>query len=70
MPSRGPASGSSRSAGSFLEACRTGDVEGLLDTLAPDLVLTSDGGGNVSAARRPILGAAAALGCLDLADDA
>lgn len=41
----------------FLDACRTGDVAALLDTLAPDVVLTSDGGGKVSAARRPIHGA-------------
>lgn len=49
----------------FLEACRTGDVEGLLDTLAPDVVLTSDGGGKVSAARRPIYGAQRVLRFLD-----
>jgi RNA polymerase sigma-70 factor, ECF subfamily len=41
----------------FLDACRTGDVAALLDTLAPDVVLTSDGGGKVPAARRPIHGA-------------
>lgn len=41
----------------FLDACRTGDVAALLGTLAPDVVLLSDGGGKVSAARRPIHGA-------------
>ena len=41
----------------FLAALATGDVQGLLDVLAPDVVLVSDGGGVVSAARRPILGA-------------
>jgi RNA polymerase sigma-70 factor, ECF subfamily len=41
----------------FLEACRTGDLDGLLSTLAPEVVLTSDGGGKVSAARRPVVGA-------------
>jgi RNA polymerase sigma-70 factor, ECF subfamily len=45
-------------AGRFLAACRTGDVDGLLATLAPDVVLRSDGGGKVSAARRPVEGAA------------
>ena len=45
-----------RSSCRFLDACRTGDVEALLHTLAPDVVLTSDGGGKVSAARRPIHG--------------
>jgi RNA polymerase sigma-70 factor, ECF subfamily len=41
----------------FLAACRTGDVEELLATLAPDVVLRSDGGGKVAAARRPVEGA-------------
>lgn len=41
----------------FLDACLTGDVEALLATLAPDVVLHSDGGGKVSAARQPIEGA-------------
>jgi RNA polymerase sigma-70 factor, ECF subfamily len=44
-------------AGRFLDACRTGDMEALLATLAPDVVLSSDGGGKVSAARRPVEGA-------------
>ncbi|MFA9431130.1 RNA polymerase sigma factor SigJ [Egicoccus sp. AB-alg2] len=44
-------------AGRFLEACRTGDLQALLSTLAPDVVLRSDGGGKVSAARRPVEGA-------------
>jgi RNA polymerase sigma-70 factor, ECF subfamily len=43
-------------AGRFLAACQTGDVVGLLSTLAPDVVLRSDGGGKVSAARRPVEG--------------
>jgi RNA polymerase sigma-70 factor, ECF subfamily len=41
----------------FLDACRTGDLDALLATLAPDVVLRSDGGGKVSAARRPLEGA-------------
>lgn len=43
--------------GRFLAAAAGGDLDGLLATLDPDVVLTSDGGGVVSAARRPVLGA-------------
>ncbi|WP_340560713.1 RNA polymerase sigma-70 factor [Streptomyces sp. GSL17-111] len=42
---------------SFLRALETGDLQGLLDVLAPDVVLTSDGGGVRQAALRPINGA-------------
>lgn len=41
----------------FAFAAGTGDLHALLDILDPDVVLTSDGGGEVSAARRPIAGA-------------
>ena len=41
----------------FAVAAAGGDMAGLLRVLDPDVVLTSDGGGVVSAARRPILGA-------------
>jgi RNA polymerase sigma-70 factor (ECF subfamily) len=41
----------------FLAAVRGGDLQGLLDVLAPDVVLVADGGGVVAAARRPIGGA-------------
>jgi RNA polymerase sigma-70 factor (ECF subfamily) len=41
----------------FLAACRNGDLQGLLDILAPDVVLVADGGGLLPAARRPIEGA-------------
>ncbi|MET0965413.1 MAG: RNA polymerase sigma-70 factor [Nakamurella sp.] len=41
----------------FMLAASTGDVQGLMDVLAPDVVLLSDGGGKVSAGLRPILGA-------------
>jgi RNA polymerase sigma-70 factor (TIGR02957 family) len=41
----------------FLAAVRGGDLPGLLDVLAPDVVVVSDGGGVVAAARRPIEGA-------------
>lgn len=42
----------------FLRSATTGDVQGLLTLLAPGAVLISDGGGKVSAARKPVLGAA------------
>ncbi len=41
----------------FAEAAANGDLRGLLDVLAPDVVLTSDGGGRIQAALRPIHGA-------------
>ncbi|WP_278235932.1 RNA polymerase sigma-70 factor [Isoptericola sp. AK164] len=41
----------------FVVAAQAGDVEGLMDVLAPDVVSLSDGGGVASAARRPIRGA-------------
>ncbi len=41
---------------SFVAAAREGDVAGLEKVLAADVTLWSDGGGVVSAARRPILG--------------
>ncbi len=41
----------------FRVACATGNVEGLLALLAPEVVLQSDSGGKVSAARQPIRGA-------------
>jgi RNA polymerase sigma-70 factor (ECF subfamily) len=40
----------------FLTAAATGDLEGLIGMLAPDVVFTSDSAGKVSAARRPVLG--------------
>lgn len=41
----------------FLLAAAGGDVDALVEILAPDAVWTSDGGGKVSAARRPVYGA-------------
>jgi len=41
----------------FGHAAREGDIEGLLAVLHPDVVLTSDGGGVVNAARKPLEGA-------------
>ncbi|MCC3769807.1 RNA polymerase sigma-70 factor [Streptomyces sp. UNOC14_S4] len=41
----------------FQRAVETGDLQGLLDTLAPDVVLLGDGGGVKKAVLRPIVGA-------------
>jgi len=41
----------------FLRAASTGDLEGLLEVLAPDVTLVTDGGGVRKAALRPIHGA-------------
>ncbi|HVK21058.1 MAG TPA: hypothetical protein VM677_06835, partial [Actinokineospora sp.] len=41
----------------FQRAVETGDLQGLLDILAPDVVLLGDGGGVVQAVLRPIVGA-------------
>lgn len=41
----------------FLAALRTGDLQGLMDALAPDAVLIADGGGAVTAVRQPVEGA-------------
>ena len=41
----------------FLLALRTGQVQDLMDVLAPDVVLIADGGGVAAAARAPIHGA-------------
>lgn len=41
----------------FLTALLGGDMQSLMDVLAPGAVLLADGGGKVSAARRPIIGA-------------
>ena len=44
--------------GSFLEAVTNGDLDTLTELLAEDAVQWSDGGGKVTAARKPIRGAA------------
>jgi RNA polymerase sigma-70 factor (TIGR02957 family) len=41
----------------FLSALQTGDLQGLMDTLAPDAVLIAEGGGVVAAVRQPVAGA-------------
>jgi RNA polymerase sigma-70 factor (TIGR02957 family) len=40
----------------FLAAITTGDVPGLMEVLAPDVVLIADGGGLAPAARKPMVG--------------
>jgi len=40
----------------FLAAVGSGDLQALLDVLAPDVVLVADGGGEVAAFRRPVVG--------------
>jgi RNA polymerase sigma-70 factor (ECF subfamily) len=40
----------------FFQAAAGGDLQGLMDVLAPDVVLLSDGGGRAKAALRPITG--------------
>lgn len=56
-PAAGPARRPARLTERFLSAANSGDVEGLLDLLAPDVAVWSDSGGKVVAARRPIHGA-------------
>ena len=57
----------------FLAALRTGEVQELMEVMAPDVVLIADGGGLVAAARQPIVGAdkvaAFLCGFADLAPD-
>ncbi|ARZ68605.1 RNA polymerase sigma-70 factor [Streptomyces sp. HU2014] len=40
----------------FLRAAATGEVQALMDLLAPDVVVFADGGGKVSTVRRPVSG--------------
>jgi RNA polymerase sigma-70 factor (ECF subfamily) len=42
----------------FLASAATGDMDKLMSMLAPDATWIADGGGKVSAARRPVVGAA------------
>lgn len=41
----------------FQQAVETGDLQRLLDMIAPDVVLLTDGGGVVRAALEPVVGA-------------
>jgi RNA polymerase sigma-70 factor (ECF subfamily) len=40
----------------FMAAISSGDLQGLLDVLAPDVVLIADGGGLVTTVRKPMIG--------------
>ena len=46
----------------FQRAVETGDLQGLLDILAPGVVLLADGGGVVQASRVPVVGASRVAG--------
>jgi RNA polymerase sigma-70 factor (ECF subfamily) len=48
----------------FVAAIRHGDLQGLLDVLAPDVVVLADGGGLVAAARHPVVGAERVAGLM------
>lgn len=50
------ASEAARLAGEFLEALREGDVDGVVRLLAPDIVMTADGGGKAPAIQQPMSG--------------
>ncbi|MGP4110085.1 RNA polymerase sigma-70 factor [Streptomyces sp. 4N509B] len=41
----------------FIAACEGGDLAAMMEVLAPDVTFWSDGGGKVTAARRPVHGA-------------
>lgn len=47
----------SRLTNQFIKACASGDLKGLMSLLAEDVSLFSDGGGQATAARKPIYGA-------------
>jgi RNA polymerase sigma-70 factor (TIGR02957 family) len=53
----------------FLAAVSTGDIQSLMDVLAPDVVLITDGGGVKRAALRPILGREKVVRFLDAVTD-
>ncbi len=58
----------------FLDALTSGDVQGLMELLAPDVVVVADGVGLVAAARHPVVGADKVVAfrskCSTLAPDA
>ncbi len=51
-----PGAGGGEVMRAFLAAAATGDIQSLMDVLAPDVVLVTDGGGVKKSALRPILG--------------
>ncbi len=48
----------------FVSAAHAGDIGALMALLSPDITLISDGGGKVTAARRPVLGSANVMALL------
>lgn len=56
-PDPPPTAETEQVAASFFAAAAGGDLQDLMDLLAPDVVLLSDGGGKAKAALRPIVGA-------------
>src|SRR5262245_10301400 len=50
----------------FQRAITTGDIQGLVDILAPDVVFLGDGGGVVQALPKPVVGAEKVARLLDL----
>ena len=48
----------------FLVALESGDIQGLFDVLAPDVVAIADGGGIAAAVRHPVQGADQVVGML------
>ena len=48
-----------------MTAAATGDMEGLLSMLAPDVTWTADSGGKATAARRPVVGAEKVAAIID-----
>ena len=48
----------------FMAALDSGDIQGLFDVLAPDVVAFADGGGLVAAVRRPVKGVDPVVGLL------
>ena len=51
-----PVAGAAQVTEQFLTAASTGDMDGLLALLAPEVTWTADGGGKATAARRPVVG--------------
>ncbi|MFC5952200.1 RNA polymerase sigma factor SigJ [Pseudonocardia lutea] len=57
LPPRAPAAAEEKVLAVFVDALARADREALLEVLHPDVVLTSDGGGAVRTALRPVAGA-------------
>jgi RNA polymerase sigma-70 factor (ECF subfamily) len=55
-PERAPDAHHRRLTRGFLDAARGGDLQSLVDLLAEDVVMVSDGGGHAAAATRPVAG--------------